>query len=350
MTEAEKSMLNYIFRRLLMLPVVLIGITLVIFLMIHSLGPWARLATYLPSPDAEKRVNLEAMVKKYHLDDPPAKMYLRWLGNLAHGNLGWSQSSHMPVAEAIRTRFTATLELALFAVVPVILGGIMLGVLSAKHHNQPLDHATRIFAIVGWSLPDFVFGLIVLMIGYGLLGWFPPGRLSTWVDLEIIKGSFKPFTGLYVLDSILNGRWDVFVDTLRHIIGPVITLAYLWWAFILRVTRSTMLEVMNQDYIRTARAKGLPEKTVVNKHALRNTLIPVTTLSGIMLLGLLGGVVIVETVFNFPGLGLLIATSATRLDVPTVVGVVVFYATLLVLINLAVDILYSVIDPRVRLE
>ncbi len=343
-------MLSYILRRLMLLPAVLIGISIVIFLMINSMGPWARLATYLPSPDAEKRVNLEAMVQKYHLNDPLYKMYFRWLGNLAQGNLGWSQSNHMPVADAIRIRFAATLELALFAIIPVIIGGVLLGVLSARHHNQPIDHTTRIFAIVGWSLPDFVFGLIVLMVGYGILGWFPPGRLSSWVDLEIVKGSFRQFTGLNILDSILNGRLDILWNALRHLVGPTITLTYLWWAFILRVTRSTMLDVMNQDYIRTARAKGLPENTVINKHALRNTLIPISTLSGIMLLGLLGGVVIVETVFNFPGLGLLIATAATRLDVPTVVGVLIFYATLLVLINLAVDILYSVIDPRVRLE
>ncbi|HBK69068.1 MAG TPA: peptide ABC transporter permease [Firmicutes bacterium] len=343
-------MLSYILRRLLFLPVVLFGITILIFMLISTLGPWTRVATFVPSPDAERHVDLEAMIKKYHLDDPPVKMYLRWVNNLLHGNLGWSQSSHMTVTEAIRRRFPATLELTLFSVIPVIIGGIILGVISAVHHNKPIDHTTRIMAIALWSLPDFVLGLAVLMVGFGVLGWFPPGRLSSWAQLEVLKESFCSFTGMYTLDALLNLRLDIFGDALRHIIAPVITLSCLWWAFMLRITRSSMLDVLNQDYVRTARAKGLAEAVVIKKHALSNALIPVTTVAGNMLLGLMGGVVIVETVFNYSGLGLLTSTAATRLDVPCVVGVAIFYATILVLVNLVVDVLYSIIDPRVRLE
>ncbi|HHT06058.1 MAG TPA: ABC transporter permease [Hydrogenispora sp.] len=343
-------MLSYIVRRLLFLPVVLFGVTALIFALISTLGPWTRVATFVPSPDAERHVDLEAIIRKYNLDDPPLKMYLRWVKNLLQGNLGWSQSSHMTVTEAIARRFPATLELTLFAVIPVIIGGIFLGVISALHHNKPLDHATRIMAITLWSMPDFVLGLAVLMVGFGVLGWFPPGRLSAWAELEVLKESFRSFTGMYTLDSLLNLRLDIFWDALRHIIAPVFTLACLWWAFMLRITRSSMLDVLNQDYVRTARAKGLSEKTVIKKHALGNALIPVTTVASSMLLGLLGGVMIVETVFNYPGLGLLTSTAATRLDVPCVVGVALFYAVILVVVNLVVDVLYSIIDPRVRLE
>ena len=343
-------MLSYIVRRLMFLPVVLFGITILIFALISTLGPWTLVATFIPSPDAERHVDLEGIIQKYHLDDPPLKMYMRWVNNLFHGNLGWSQSSHMTVSEAIGNRFPATLELTLFAVIPVIIGGIALGVISAVHHNKPIDHTTRIISIGLWSLPDFVLGLAVLMVGYGILGWFPPGRLSSWAELEVLSDSFRSFTGMHTLDSLLNLRFDIFWNALRHIVGPVFTLACLWWAFMLRITRSSMLDVLNQDYVRTARAKGLAEKDVIKRHALGNALIPVTTVASNMLLGLLGGVMIVETVFNYPGLGLLTSTAATRLDVPCVVGVALFYAIILVLVNLVVDILYSVIDPRVRLE
>ncbi|HHT48197.1 MAG TPA: ABC transporter permease [Firmicutes bacterium] len=343
-------MLSYIVRRLMFLPVVLFGITVLIFALISTLGPWTRVATFIPSPDAERHVDLEAIIRKYNLDDPPLKMYTRWVNNLLHGNLGWSQSSHMTVMEAIKRRFPATLELTLFAVIPVIIGGILLGVISSVYHNKPIDHTTRIMAITLWSMPDFVLGLAVLMVGYGVLGWFPPGRLSAWAELEVLKESFRSFTGMHTIDSLLNLRFDIFWDALRHIIAPVFTLACLWWAFMLRITRSSMLDVLNQDYVRTARAKGLAENVVIKKHALGNALIPVTTVAGNMLLGLLGGVMIVETVFNYPGLGLLTSTAATRLDVPCVVGVALFYAIILVLVNLVVDLLYSVIDPRVRLE
>jgi ABC-type dipeptide/oligopeptide/nickel transport system permease component len=203
---------------------------------------------------------------------------------------------------------------------------------------------------VGWSLPDFVFGLILLMVFYGVLGWFPPGRLSMWADSIVLTGDFTRYTGLNTVDALLNGRLDIFWDAVRHLIAPVMTLAYLWWAYLLRITRSSMLEVMNKDYIRTARAKGLTERVVMSRHVRRNALIPVTTVSGSMVLGLLGGVVIVETVFDYKGLGLLTATGAQQLDYTLVLGTTLFYGLLLVLVNLVVEVLYAVIDPRVRLE
>lgn len=343
-------MITYIIRRLLLLPVVLLGVTLLIFTMIQFLSPMERLVTYINSPEALRHMDLDALIAKYHLDDPAPLMYWRWLKNLFTGNLGWSESSNMTVVEAIKARFPATLELTLFSFIPVVLGGIWLGTKSAVNHNNPVDHGTRVFAIVGYALPSFVFGLLVLMIFYGVLKWLPPGRLSLDIEQIVMSDSFNRYTGMNTIDAILNWRWDVFLDAIRHLIAPTITLSYLWWAFILRITRSSMLDVMNQDYVRTARAKGLAENVVIKKHARRNALIPVTTVAGMMVMGLLGGVMITETVFDYKGLGLLTASAAQQIDVPMVIGVAMFYAALLVIINLVVDLLYAIIDPRVRLE
>ncbi len=343
-------MLTYIARRLLFLPIVLIGVTLLVFIVMSFLSPYQLVSTYIKSPEELKNQSLDDLVRKYGLDQPPHIRYVNWMKNVLKGDLGYSVSASMHVTEAIAKRFPATIELALFAVIPVVLGGIWLGTISAKHYNKPLDHITRTFAIVGWSLPDFVFGLIMLMIFYGVLGWFPPGRLSIWADIEVLTGDFTRYTGMNTLDALLNGRLDIFWDALRHLVAPVITLAYLWWAFLLRITRSSMLEVMNKDYVRTARAKGLTERVVMNRHVRRNAMIPVTTVSGSMVLGLLGGVVIVETVFNYKGIGLLTATGAQQLDYTLILGTTLFYGLLLVLTNLVVDVLYAVIDPRVRLE
>ena len=343
-------MLTYIARRLLFLPVVLIGVTLLIFVAMSFLSPYQLVSTYIKSPEELKNQSLDDLVRKYGLDQPVHVRYVNWMKNLLRGDLGYSVSANMSVSEAIAKRFPATVELALFAIVPVVLGGIWLGTISAKHYNRPLDHFSRTFAIIGWSLPDFVFGLILLMVFYGVLGWFPPGRLSMWADSIVLTGDFVSYTGLNTVDSLLNGRPDIFWDSVRHLIAPVITLSYLWWAYLLRITRSSMLEVMNKDYVRTARAKGLTEKVVVNRHVRRNAMIPVATVSGSMILGLLGGVVIVETVFDYKGLGLLTATGAQQLDYTLILGTTLFYGMLLVLINLVVDVLYAVIDPRVRLE
>jgi len=314
------------------------------------LSPYQLVSTYIKSPDELKNQSLDDLVRKYGLDDPIHVRYFRWLKNLLRGDLGFSESANMSVTQAIKARFPATVELAMFAFVPVILGGIWLGSIAAKHHNRWPDHAARVFAIIGWSLPDFVFGLIILMVFYGVLGWFPPGRLSVWADKVVLTGDFVRYTGLNTIDAILNGEWAIFWDAIRHLIGPIITLAYLWWAFLLRITRSSMLDVLNADYVRTARAKGVPERVLIRRHVRRNALIPVVTVAGSMVLGLLGGVVIVETVFDYKGIGLLVATGAQQLDYTLVLGTTLFFGALLVIVNLIVDILYAIIDPRVRLE
>lgn len=345
-------MTTYVLRRLLLLPLVLIGVTLLIFALLQLLSPFSRLAMYVTDPDQLKQgpEQLQEMVDALGLNDPVHLQYGRWLGGVLRGDLGWSESARQPVLRALAARIPGTLELALYAVVPVILGGIWLGKLTAVHQNKPFDHIGRVVAIVGWSFPTFVLGLLALMVFYGMLHWFPPGRLSIAAQRIVNSDAFTSYTGLYTIDGLLNWNWPVILDALRHLIMPVTALAYLSWALIMRVMRSSMLEALRQDYITTARAKGLAERTVVNKHAKRNALLPVTTIAGTMFAGLMGGVVITETVFNRPGLGSFAASAATQLDIPSVLGFALFNGIVFVLVNLIVDILYAYFDPRVRLE
>jgi len=205
-------------------------------------------------------------------------------------------------------------------------------------------------SIIGWSIPIFVFALIVLMIFYAKLEWFPPGRLSDQAQRIVLSDEFSRYTQLNTIDSVLNGRGDILVDAVRHLVLPVLSLSYLNWALVLRVTRSSMLETLRQDYLTTARAKGITERNVVNKHALPNALIPVATIGGLVLIGLLNGVVITETVFNYPGIGSFMAQAAITLDVISVLGIALYAGVVLVFGNLVVDLLYAFLDPRIRLE
>lgn len=343
-------MLSYIIRRILLLPVILFGVTFLIFCVFSLLSPMERLATYVRDPNILKSPqSAERLIAKYHLNEPFPLGYINWLGRMAHFDLGWSQSANQPVIDAIKQRFPATLELVLYSIIPVILVGIWLGVISAVHHNDMLDQAIRVTAIIGWSLPTFIFGLFVLFIFYGILGWFPPGRLSAWAQDIIYTGNFNSYTHLITIDALLNGNIPIFLDALRHLIAPIITLSYISWAFLLRITRSSMLDTLRKDYIRTARAKGVDEHTVIHLHAKRNALIPVITIAGMMIIGMLGGVMITETVFTFPGLGFWAAQSAQQLDYGTVISFALLFSTIMVIGNLVVDLSYALIDPRVRL-
>ncbi len=339
---------RYIIRRLLILPIVLVGLSLVVFAMISFLGPAERATLYLTQPPRTPAA-LQALIRTYGLDQPLPIQYWNWLNRVLHGDLGYSKTAQRPVWEAIKTFFPATLELALWSFIPIMIIGVWLGVLAATHQNQWIDQVARIFSIIGYSFPTFVFGLLVLMVFYANLQWFPPGRLDTWASMAVSLPSWHAYTGMYSLDSLLNGRFDIFLDALRHLFLPALTLCYIQWALVLRITRSSMLDTVRQDYVNVARAKGLKERDVINKHALPNALIPVATIGGLLLFGLMNGVIITETVFNYRGMGFWIAQSALQLDVISVLGVTLFEGALLVIANLVVDVLYAYLDPRIRL-
>jgi peptide/nickel transport system permease protein len=354
-------MVNYIIRRLLMVPLLLFGVSILIFGMLQFLDPIERASLYIRG-DFKSENQIQAVLKKYCLECPIHQQYTNWLigtidsvsgereGGILFGNYGWSKTSSQPVSELIKHRFPNTLDLTLWAVGPIILIGIWLGVQAAVHHNGWIDQFLRIFSIVGTSFPTFVFGLLVLMFFYANLKWFPPGRLSDAYNQVVNSDSFNHYTTLLTIDALLNGRFDVFLDALRHMFLPILTLSYLSWATFLRVTRGSMLETLRQDYVTTARAKGLSERDVINKHAKPNAMLPVVTLAGFTVVGLMGGVIITETVFDYPGIGAAAAQASAQLDVITVLGFAMFNGLILIVANLIVDVLYGVVDPRVRLS
>lgn len=354
-------MVNYIIRRVLLIPILLVGVTLLIFIMLQFLAPVERTALYVRDfPKNDKAI--EGLIKRYGFDQPFYVQYWNWLvgrvdsvtgkreGGILLGDFGYSRSASQPVVELIKRRFPNTLDLTLWAAAPVILVGIWMGVQAAVHHDGLIDQAGRIFSIVGSSLPTFVFGLLVLMIFYANLHWFPPGRLSDDFARVVESGAFHHYTTILTFDSILNGRFDIFIDALKHMILPILTLSYISWATFLRLTRSSMLETLRMEYVTTARAKGLPEKDVIHKHAQPNAMLPIITLAGFNVVGLLGGVIITETVFNYPGIGSAAARAATSLDVVAMLGFALFDGFILIVAALVIDVLYAFIDPRVRLS
>jgi peptide/nickel transport system permease protein len=300
--------------------------------------------------DIRQLDDLPAIIEKYGLDRPFFEQYGTWINQVFQGNLGWSRALAMPVAEAIPHQLPATLELAIFAVPVIVLAGIFFGTKAATHKDRPLDHGTRIMAILGWSLPSFWLGLVLLMVFYGYFkGFLPPQRLGVEMGIVVDSSAFVRYTHINTIDAILNLNGKVLLDAVRHLVLPVTTLSVINIAFIMRLMRSSMLEALGKGYVLTARAKGLAERVVTNKHARRNALIPVITVSGYLFAGLASGAVITETIFSFQGLGWWAWQSAVMLDIPSVLAFALFTAALFVSINLLVDILYTRVDPRVRL-
>jgi peptide/nickel transport system permease protein len=354
-------MTNYIIRRLLIMPITVLGVTIMIFGMLQFLSPEARSALYvreIPKNDAA----MDGIIRRYGLRDPIYVQYWHWLwgttdpdtgqtvGGVLRGDFGYSRSASEPVINLISRRFPATVELALWSIVPILSVGIWLGVIAAVNHNKLIDQLARVFSIVGSSMPTFVFGLLVLMIFYANLRWLPPGRLSDEFKAILDSPAFTNYTHLITVDSLLNRRLDIFWDALKHMLLPILTLSYISWATLMRVTRSAMLETLRQDYVTTARAKGLPEKMVINDHARPNAMIPVATLAGFTIIGLLSGVIITESVFAYPGMGRAAADAATQLDVVTVLAFALVNSVILIVAFLVVDVMYAFLDPRIRLQ
>lgn len=343
-------MMTYALRRLLTLPLVLFALSLMIFGLQMSLSPTQRLAAYAPSDDYLKggQESIRLMIEEYGLNDPFFGQYGRWVSNILHGNLGWSETARQPVAKALTSLLPGTMELVVLAFFPGLLLAIWLGARAGIHHNRWPDHVIRLFTILGWSFPTYVFGLLMLLIFYSTLDWFPPGRLSQWAVTQVTGPGFTRYSGANTIDALLNGNLPIFWDALRHLVAPVITLTYVSIASTTRVMRTSMLETLRQDYVRTARAKGMPRRTVELHHARRNALLPVATIAGMELAYMMGGVVITETIFDYAGLGQFAAKSAAALDLPAVLGFGLYFAVVLVVLNLLVDLLYPLLDPRVK--
>ncbi len=341
-------MLRYITRRLLLLPLVVLGVTFLLFFLTQRLSPEMRASLYIKDP--RQMGSLEEVIEKYGLRDNVFKQYGRWLGSALSGDLGYSQSANMPVAQAIKEYMPATVQLALVTIILVVLSGVWFGTLSAVKKDKWQDVLARLISVGGFSLPIFVLGLLLLMIFYGKLGWFPPGGYSIGTDAIIHLPTFHHYTGFLLIDSLLNGNVGVFWDVLKHLILPAVTLCIGSFALMVRVMRSSMLEELNKDYVRTSRAKGLPERTVIYRHAGKNAIIPVITLAGIQFIRLLGGTVIVETIFDYPGIGRFGVMAAQQLDIAGIMGFSLMVAVLFVLGNLLSDVLYTAVDPRIRLH
>ena len=341
-------MAKFVLKRLAMLPFVLAGVTVLLFGLFQTLSPEMRASLYIKDP--RQLSALESVIQTHGLRDPFPKQYARWLGRVASGDLGYSETAKMPVTDAIRAFFPATIELSVLSFLPILFLGVWLGTLSAVYKDRWVDQVSRFVAITGYSLPSFALGLVLLMVFYGVLKMFPPGRYSLESDLVVHGGAFSSYTGLILVDSLMNREAAIFLDALKHLVLPSATLTYITMALLVRVTRSSMLEELGKDYVRTARAKGLPEGAVVNGHARRNAWIPIITIASILFVQLLGGVLITETVFAYPGIGRWVAQAALQLDVPAVMGVALLTSTLFVLGNLTADILYAVVDPRIRFK
>jgi peptide/nickel transport system permease protein len=342
----------FIIRRLIMVIPTLIGCTLLLFAVTMMISPYIRAMLYITND--KQLLRIDEVVKKYGLNDPFWVQYSRWISEVLKGNLGWSQVAGEPVLKAMLKRIPATLELVIFSAPIVIVLGIYLGVLSAVHRDTWIDHLTRSTAIIGWSLPSFWFAIILIAIFYVGLGWFAPMRLGNDAQNVVNSMRFIKYTGLNTIDGLLNGQLGITIDALRHLVLPVTVLTVIQIALIIRVMRSSMLEALNKGYIIMARAKGLKNSEVINRHARRNALIPVVTLSALLTAGMITGVVITETTFSINGIGRFAADAAVghggAVDMASVLGFALFTGIVFIVTNLIVDITYAYLDPRIRLD
>jgi peptide/nickel transport system permease protein len=327
-------------RVLAIIPVIFLAITIVFFVSHLIPGDPARLiAGEYATEDQVAQIRQE-----YNLDKPLPLQYILYLRDSITGDFGISMHTRRPVIEDIKDFYPATIELALVSMFIVIVFGVPFGVISAIKKDQAADHAARVVALGGVAIPVFWLGILLQLLLYYKLGWLPVGdRLTYGLDQP------THITGLYILDSLLTGNWTVFVDAVRHMILPAAVLATASMSSVVRQTRGEMLKVMKEDYVTFHNAYGLPKRKVIYKYALRNALTPTVSLIGLVFGLLLGGSFLVETVFNWPGIGSYVATSVLSSDFPAIVGATLIITFSYAFVNLAVDLAYMIINPRVRI-
>lgn len=328
---------DYVLRRVFLLIPVLLGVLVLVFTISYVI-PTDPARVWAGGLHARPE-QIELIRERYHLNDPLYMQIYYYLEGLFHGDLGISASTRRPVLDDLKSFFPATFELAIFSFIISLLG-IPFGVISALKRNKMVDHVSRVFSLAGASTPLFWMALLLQFIFYFKLGWLPAaGRLE--VPLERI-------TGMVLIDSVLAGNKEALIDALQRLAMPAFCMAFWSMGYLVRITRSSMLEVLNTEYIMTAKAKGLPQRIVNYRHALKNAIIPPITIMGIRFGWLLAGAVLLETIFAWPGMGRYAASSIVEVDLPAMVGYCLVVALVMILANLVVDITYAFIDPRVR--
>lgn len=334
-------MAAYIIRRILIMIPTLLGVSVIVFFMLH-ITPGDPAELLLGERATEEALN--EIREHLGLNEPLHVQYGMFLKRLSKGDLGETIWTRQKVWEEVKQRFPATIELSLVALCFSCFFGIIFGIISATKQYSIFDYLSMIGALAGVSMPIFWLGLVFMLLFSLNLGWLPiSGRLSVDIDLEVI-------TNFYILDAVLTRNWPAFKDALWHIIMPAVTLSTIPMAITARMTRSAMLDVLRQDYIKTAKAKGLSKFIVVFKHALRNAMIPVITTIGLQFGVMLGGAILTESIFSWPGVGKWMFDAVVKRDYMVIQGGTLFIATLFIIINLSVDVLYAVINPRISVK
>jgi peptide/nickel transport system permease protein len=334
-------MFKFVVRRLLLLVPILIGLSILVFVWIRALpgGP----AEALLGERADQEA-IEQIRDQYGLDEPVHVQYWDYVKTTAQGDLGTSVTTRRPVADELQQRFPATIELTIAALIFAVTLGIPLGFVAAKRYGTAIDSASLFVSLLGVSIPVFFLAILLKYVFAVKLGWLPTvGRITATIDIE------HP-TNFYLVDSLLAGDLNAFWDVSKHLILPAIALGSIPLAIIARITRASVLDVQNEDYVRTARAKGLPPRVVDGRHILRNALLPVVTIIGLQAGLLLSGAVLTETVFAFPGMGTWLVDAIKARNYPVLQGGILFVSLVFVLVNLAVDISYAFINPRIRVS
>jgi peptide/nickel transport system permease protein len=334
-------MLRFVVRRLLLLVPILLGLSILVFLWIRALpaGPAQSLLGERATPETIAQIE-----RQYGLDKPLHIQYLRYLETLTQGDLGTTIRSRRPVTDELRERFPATIELTVAALLFAVLLGIPLGFVAAKRYGTWIDHSSLVLSLVGISIPVFFLAILLKYVFAVELGLLPTvGRISVLIDID------HP-TNFYTLDALIAGDLGAFWDVLKHLMLPAIALGSIPLAIIARITRAAVLDVQNEDYVRTARAKGLAPRIVDVRHIFRNALLPITTIIGLQTGLLLSGAVLTETVFAYPGMGTWLVEAIRQRDFPILQGGILFVSLVFVLVNLLVDVSYAVINPRIRVS
>jgi peptide/nickel transport system permease protein len=336
-------MKDYVFKRLLFAILVLAGVSVITFF-VSRVIPGSPVAMWVGAKPTQEQ--LDAAVKELGFDKPLAVQYLVYVKNLVRGDLGVSLRTHRQVSEELSRRWTATFELVTVSILIALLAGIPVGILSATHKDRALDHVSRAASISGVAMPIFWLGMTLQILLHGQLGWLPlQGRIDSRI---LIDHPVASLTGFYLFDCLVTANWPALASAVKHMLLPAMTLSCASLAVVTRMSRSSMLEVLREDYIQTAMAYGVGKRALLYKYALKNALIPTVTVVGLSYGFMLAGSFMVESIFDWPGLGRYAVLSIETNDFPAIMGVTILFAVTYIILNLIVDLIYYAIDPRIK--